>query len=528
MTVPVIVEWSNFAPPNRTIQKHIESLGLSTIINRPDYQLVLIFPDFREYSENKTKFLSECLSEIKNACCIFFSNDRSASPYNSHLDQILSPEVLTVQTISFAATARYMSEALEMEESDAEVSAKRLMTAFAGHRLPLHPSYLAPINKDILSRLLNASRRGELVQITVTALLTLMVADDESAIRISVTGREDFLINLAVEIYAYKKQFSYNDLKEYVSELDKKMNYGIKPKEFIDTFVKSNIITVVDDKVAFPIPIIKSYMLSKGLLKDTHAAKIYFDFDDDKFDLNTFGLYCEFAEKIPALEDLVERIKKSIFKDEYSAAQYFTIASMLLGNASERLNGKIKDEMIGLLLKLGGLMITDILTIRSSFKFDEAVGHVKNKLIESNNLEIKEEDQAAFHDFVELVIAQWDFDNALHPLLYFTHILCETGGSNILLTPLNDAKTKNALSEFLRTAWAFDMDPVTQKSMPKELSKMLGNSPFLRMAFAIFFYHRSYWFHSKPETRQLLADGVNAVLKPLPIPLKASAPKTDS
>ena len=603
MTVPVIVEWSNFAPPNRTIQKHIESLGLSTIINRPDYQLVLIFPDFREYSENKTKFLSECLSEIKNACCIFFSNDRSASPYNSHLDQILSPEVLTVQTISFAATARYMSEALEMEESDAEVSAKRLMTAFAGHRLPLHPSYLAPINKDILSRLLNASRRGELVQITVTALLTLMVADDESAIRISVTGREDFLINLAVEIYAYKKQFSYNDLKEYVSELDKKMNYGIKPKEFIDTFVKSNIITVVDDKVAFPIPIIKSYMLSKGLLKDTHAAKIYFDFDDDKFDLNTFGLYTDkqtncynsrikksidyFENKISdydeatiegryssrflnrnldlaelskdisdgaealveakslasekqALLDIQDEVSQTStaketsfanieeFKDEYSAAQYFTIASMLLGNASERLNGKIKDEMIGLLLKLGGLMITDILTIRSSFKFDEAVGHVKNKLIESNNLEIKEEDQAAFHDFVELVIAQWDFDNALHPLLYFTHILCETGGSNILLTPLNDAKTKNALSEFLRTAWAFDMDPVTQKSMPKELSKMLGNSPFLRMAFAIFFYHRSYWFHSKPETRQLLADGVNAVLKPLPIPLKASAPKTDS
>ncbi len=607
MTVPIIVRWSNFAPPSRTIQKFVEGLGLSKLINRPDYQLVFIFPDYREYSENKTKFLSDCLSEIKNSCCIFFSSDRSASPYNSHLDQILSPEVLTVQTISFAATARYMSDALQMEEGEAEVSAKRLMTAFAGHRLPLHPSYLAPINKDILSRLLNASRRGELVQITVTALLTLMVADDESSVRISVTGREDFLIALAVEIYAFKKQYSYSDLVEYVSELDEKMKFGIQPKEFIDTFVKANIITILDDKVSFPIPIIKSYMLSKGLLKDSYAAKTYFDFDDDSFDLNTFGLYCEFAESIPALEDLVEKIKVSInyfeskiekydnpvsegkysskflsrnlnlselskeisdgaealveakslasekqalldiqdevsqtntaketsfanvekFENEYAAAQYFTVASMLLGNAAERLNGKTKDEIIGLILKLGGLMITDILTIRSSFKFEEAVEDVKNNFIKVNDLEIKETDQDAFHDFVELVIAQWDFDNALHPLLYFTHILCETGGSNILLTPLSDAKTKNSLNEFLRISWAFDMDPVSQKSAPKELSKALGSSPFLRMAFAIFFYHRSYWFHSKPETRQLLADGVNVVLKPLPISLKANAPSSE-
>lgn len=604
MTVPIIVEWSDFAPPQRSIQKHVDKLGLATTLNHSDYQIIFIFPDFREYSEPKTKYLSECLAKITNACSIFFSNDRVSSPYNSHLDQLLSPEILSVQTISFAAAARYMSDALQMDERDAEVSAKRLMTAFAGHRLPLHPSYLAPINKDTLSRLLNASRRGELVQITVTALLMLMVADDQSDVQISVTGREDFLIALAVDIYAYKKQFSYKDLESYVSELDKKMNFGILPREFIDTFVRANIIAISDDKVDFPIPIIRSFMLSKGLLKDKQAAKMYFDLDDERFDLNTFGLYCEFAESIPALKDLMVRIEKSVeyfedkiakyddpikdgnfasrflsknldlgeltknisesaealveakslasekqalmdiqgevsqtetaketsfanaekFENEYAASRYFTVAALLLGNASERLDGGKKDEIISSILKLGALIITDILTIRSSFKFSEAVDDVKAKMIKADELEIGDDEKESFHAFVELVIAQWDFKNALYPLMCVAHTLCETGSSNILLTPLTKAKTNEKLSEFFRTAWSFDMDPKSQKNKPKELSKLLGKSPFLRMAFAIFFYHRSYWYHSKPETRQLLADGVNDILQPLPTPLKAITP----
>ena len=213
------------------------------------------------------------------------------------------------------------------------------------------------------------------------------------------------------------------------------------------------------------------------------------------------------------------------FVNEYASAQYFTIASLLLGNAAERLDGDTKDKIIALVLELGGLMLTDILTIRSGFDFEQAVEDVKHQMLDSGQTEIREEDQESFQKFVELVIAQWDFDNALHPLLYFAHILCETGSSNILLTPIEDAQTSNKLREFLRTSWAFDMDPKSQKSKPKDLSKLLGNAPFLRMAFAIFFYHRSYWFHSKPETRQFLADGVNDILQPLPIPLVAKPPK---
>ena len=593
LAIPIIVDWSDFAAPSRTLLKLLELKNLGEVVNSKDFIIIFIFPNYKLGAPNKTEFLKTCLDDISNSSILVFSEDRQKVPYNNYFIELMNPEKAQVQGVSFAAVTRYMNNAMDMDYLEAEVSAKRLFSAFQGHKLPIHSSYIASISKDVLTRLINASQKGELVQITVVGLLTLLVAGDKSRIRISRTGREDFLLNLTVSIYADKNNYTEDELLVYVKELDKKMNFGISPRSFISAFLESGILHFKNDFVRFTIPIIKSYMLSKGLVLHPDKAEVYFDLHDSNFDFSTFDLYCEYSRRTPilekvkiALDDSIEffevkiseydevvengKFRPQLFKGglnlvdmskqlsadaqelaektslvdekqaildvqdqivktkeakdstladdekfvrEHSAVRQYSIAAMMLGTGAERLDSADKQYLIGRVLKLVDLMLTDILTLRLKFASTDAAKRVGAAFIKQHNIEFEgEADKNSFDDFISRVISNWEFERALSPVMFFLHVLCESGRSNILLAPLNDVEVNSVLEEFFRTSWMFDMDPIDEKRRPKELSKKLGSSTFLRIAFAIFFFNQSYWFHSDLEKKQGIADGVNELL----------------
>jgi len=312
LAIPVIVKWDEFSPPSRGLNRLLESLNLDGLINHADYQFIFVFPDFRMESKPKSEFLHACLEGIENASILIFSHEKRFVTYGDAVTEILQTERATVQAISFSSIISFMNEAHQMTVLDAEVSAKRLMSAFRGHRLPIHPSYLASLSKDALARLINANRRGELVELTVAGLLSMLVADDNADIVISRTGREEFLSSLAVEIYAQKRQFTREKLIEYVTDLDKKHNLGLAPASFIAAFETAGVLQFVDGVADIHIPIIRSYMLAKGLIHDDAAALLYFNLDEDNFDFSTFDLYCEYSRTHPIKEQLTARLKASI------------------------------------------------------------------------------------------------------------------------------------------------------------------------------------------------------------------------
>lgn len=598
LTIPIVVKWENFGPPKNSLESILKELNLLKLKNNSSYQIVFIFPNFLLGSASKSKFLKSEISKFKNASILVFSDRTEDTPYNNHLVEHLSPEVVSVQGISFSALTRYVNKFLEIELSEAEVLARRLLSTFDSHRLKMHPTYLASINKDTLTSFLEANQRGELVDITVAALLTLLVAGDESKVVLRRTAREDFLSELAVNIYAKKNNYTRSALEVHVQSLAERMGFAIKPKEFIATFENSGILNFENGHAQFTVPIIKSYMLAKGLLLDTRLAQQYFDFEDDEFDYSTFDLFCEYSRSLSILENLIDRLTSSInffekklrnydkviengkfnsrlldktldlrklsgemsgkaqklvnktsltsekqaaldvqsqvsktdtakevsavdqekFKYENLATRYYYISTVLLGAAAERLENAKKVDLVEKLLKLGSLMVTDLLTMRSQFDFDEAVNEVCERMIEEHNLSFKDdEDESDFKSYVEFIVADWDFRSAISPLLMFTNILCETGRTNVLLLPINEAAPQSPLQEFMRTSWAFDMDPKQERKRPKALSKMFGRDPFVRIAFASLFYYRSFWYHSKTENRQTIADGVEVILSKISV-----------
>jgi len=593
LVIPVVVEWHDFSPPNRGIVRLLKTRGLETVINKADYQIVLIFPDFRMDSKPKSNFLKSELDQIRNASVLIFSNEKRVSGYGDAATEILATEHASVQAVSFESIIHYMNSALDMELNDAEVSAKRLISVFHGHRLPIHPSYIASLSKDAIGRLLEANRRGELVELMVAGLLSILVADDASGAVLSRTGREEFLSKLAVEIYVEKKQFDKIKLVRYVDNFNRERNLGLDSYKFIDSFEQSGVIDFSGGNAEISIPIIRSYMIAKGLLDDNNAAISYFDLDDPNFDFNSFDLYCEYSRDLPVLNTIEERLDASSrffekkldqydevvtdgkypaqilergntlpemskrlskeaeelagktalasekqalldireqvaqtnegkkvsrtdsdrYKNEFTAMRNFYAATLMLGTGVERLKAEQKDRIIRKILRLGEQVITDVLTLQSDFDPASAISDVANAMIEQHGLTFEDDDEAeAFNKFVRDGILMWDFRQALNPIMLIGDMLCETGRSRLLLSPLSDVETDTILEHYLITSWAFDMSPRRTSKWPKELSKRIGHAKFLRLAFGIFFYNRSFWYHSDIAERQAIADGVNEVI----------------
>ena len=161
-------------------------------------------------------------------------------------------------------------------------------------------------------------------------------------------------------------------------------------------------------------------------------------------------------------------------------------------------------------------MLTDILSLRATFSVDDAISEVSSALIKEHDIRFEtEEERTKFENFVSFGVSMWEYHNAIDPVIHIAEILCEAGRTKLLLAPLKEANPNSSLERFFLTSWGFDVDPVTLKKWPKELSKKMGLAKFMRLAFATFFYHRSYWFHSDEGERKIIAEGVNEVLERL-------------
>jgi len=595
-TIPVCIMGREFGPPKNDLNTHLELKNLEFAKNNSDYRLVFIFPDFFTSSKTRSKFLSECIEEFDNASIIIFKDRNETAIYRNELENFLSHSNYQIEAISFTSITQYMSASFEIPLEESEVVATRLVSTFNNYGLNAHPTYLASIQKDTVASFIEANQRGELIELAVAGLLSLLVSDDPSQVRLRRTTRESFLSDLAVQIYAEKISYTPSELEEYVGQYAEHMGFDIKPKQFIDSFLNNGILVFDAGHVEIPIPVIRSYMLAKGLAGKPDLALTYFDLDDDDFDFTTFDLYSEFNNDETVQEILLKKLDQSIeffkdklesydscvmngeykshlltktlnldsvtedinsqatelvevtnslsekqmhfdvqseiaqshtakeidvsdreqFKDEHISIVRFISSTIFLGAAAEKLSDDIKIKLISSITELAELVSTDLLTIYSQFDIQKAIEEVVQQIEEDDVIQFDDDNiKEQFSKYVELMVADWQFNKAVNPIMMLISVLCEAGRTNVLLSPIIRSNMKSNLQEFFRTIWAFDMDPSSQKSLPKELSKKLGSSTFLRMVFAISMVNRIYWYHSEHDKKSALANGIDEVLKPI-------------
>lgn len=595
-TVPICVKEAEYGPPKNDLEAQLEARGLLALKNNAQYQLVFVMVDHNTRSRSKSKFLSDNLDRFTNASILLFSDRLEDDLFENELVSILSPKVFEIQGISFATIAQYVSSNFELPMSESETLATRLLSTFNSHRVNVHPTYLASIQKDTVTSFIEANQRGELIELAVAGIMSFLVSDDQSRVVLRRTTREQFLSRLAVEIYSEKRAFSRAELEIYVQEFADEMGFDITPSKFLELYEMNGILSFDGGRAEISVPVIKSYMLAKGLIRKPEVAQQYFDPDQEDFDYSTFDLYCEFdddleifhavkrsldhsiaffenkleeydsvvrdgrfkahmLEKTISLEkmseDLKQRAEKLVestnlvdekqaqldiqtqvaksqaaqkidisdrkrFENEHRALSRFFAGALLLGASAEKLQNQKKIELINRLLRLADLVSTDILTIVSEFDPDQTREEVLAAIEETGEIKLEDEaEKEDFRDFVELVIAEWEFKRAIYPLLFMAGVMSETARTNVLLHPLKQSSPTSLLQDFYRTMWAFDLSPNTELPLVKALSRRMRRDAFLRTTFSFFSINRSYWFQGTTQRKRAVADGVNAMLKPL-------------
>lgn len=597
-TIPVFVKWSEFGPPRNSLVAQLDERNLGFAKNSKLYHLVFVILDVRLGSKTKAQYLTQQASEFNNATIMLFPDRNETNVVENEIEQQFSPEVFQVEGISFASVTRYVQSNFGMAMDEAEMVAARLMSTFRNYRLKVQPTFLASIQKDTVLSFIDANQRGELIELAVAGLLSLIVADDPSKVKLRRGTRERFLAQLAVNLYSQKLKYDEQGLEDYVRDYAREMGFDIEAKQFIKGFVDNGIIAFEGGKAEIAVPVIRTYMLAKGLVANEGEGIRYFDLNQSTFDYATFDLFSEFNndgklysivskkldesinffeqkvakyntkiedgkyrstllsrtlnfskmsdELTKAAEQLIEvtslvsekqakidvqseiarsSTAKSVdisdpdsFKSEHVAIARFLAAVVLLGAAAEKMVDTNKIDIIEKVLKLAALISTDLLTIYSAFDAESAVEEAIAKIKASGAVTFEDEGaEDQFRTYVEMVTAEWEFNLAAHPIHTILGVLCETGRTNVLLSPISRSKSGGDLEEFFRSCWAFDLDPVGQSHLPKELSKAIGSSPFLRMVFGISTVNRIYWFHHGKKTKEALLKGVNELFKPLAI-----------
>ena len=119
-------------------------------------------------------------------------------------------------------------------------------------------------------------------------------------------------MDLSIRIYYDMEKYSRNELEDYVKVYAERMGFDLEPRKFIELFVKSGILSFDTGTVEIGIPVIRAYMLAKGLAAKGIDGLDYFNLDGFDCDLQTFDLYCEFNNDHSVYELVNKKVSESI------------------------------------------------------------------------------------------------------------------------------------------------------------------------------------------------------------------------
>lgn len=293
-TLPIYTDISTFAPP-RSIGyfcPDFTNMEIEELIKRDDVILVFILDDLPIGSLTKINHLISELTLSNNILSVSFLTFQKVQEHG--LESI--PDFFCkgeVEGVSFASITKFIRREFEMEYIEAESMAFKLSKTFEEFDLPAHPNYFAGIPKDFLTKLLDANRRSELLELAVAGFLTFAVAGDNSEVRLSRTTRKNFLMKLLGHMELDGQQFDSSAVTELARATLVKFDFDVDPQSFVDKFFEFGLLYENAGQVEFALPFIKSYLLAEMLNKDLSIAKKYFNIHAEEFDFTTFVLYCE-------------------------------------------------------------------------------------------------------------------------------------------------------------------------------------------------------------------------------------------
>lgn len=308
--LPVVIDGLKIGPPRSTLTS-LAQIDLSDFIDSEGSQTVFIINELPLKSRNRLRFLEEQIKEHPTSRFVIITREERLAIAESDFTTTLATKIFELAAVSFREITHFVQKNFGMTGSESEVIALRLRETFNKFNLSAHPSYFAGIPREILSALLQANQRAELIQLAVDGFLTFVVAGDTADIKLTRTTRLTFLQRLVVQMEVEKRTFTQADLVSFTKDFSTEFDFGINPLAFVTSFVDTGILHFVDDRVEFSLPFIKSYVLASKLVEDAVTAFCYFYASSD-FDLHTFDLYAEMGPSVEIIDEVIGRLRQSV------------------------------------------------------------------------------------------------------------------------------------------------------------------------------------------------------------------------
>lgn len=309
--VPLVVAGERVAPPGSGLEE-VANYGVSVSAFVNEASVVYIIDEIPMGSSTKMRFLEEQIKAKSGVKFVILTKRDWRVIDASSFCSAIGGSNYSLTDISFCEMAHFVEKNFDVGAIESEAIALRLQDTFRRFDLSAHPTYFSGINRDLLTSLMLANRRAELIQLSVAGFLTLAVSADAADIKLSRTTRERFLRALAVSTKVEKKTFSQSDLIEMAENFASHYGYEINAIKFVQSFLDVGILFVEDDKVVFALSFVESYLLAEELCSDTQSAVVYFGMNSDDFDLETFDIYAELGACPEVVCAIIASIDQSI------------------------------------------------------------------------------------------------------------------------------------------------------------------------------------------------------------------------
>jgi nucleoside phosphorylase len=305
--VPVVVDGDAVRPPRIGLPEAAH-WNYSEVDPNDGAQIVFVIDGAPLSSKTRTDFLIKQIRDCTDCKFIVITRDEAQIITESEFAAQTNAENYQLTNVSFLEIAHFVEKNFDMTAAEAEVIALRLNDTFNSFDLSAHPTYFAGISKELLSTLLQANRRAELIQLAVDGFLTLVVAGDKANVTLSRTTRARFLRSIVTELKVERRLLTRADVVAMAAEMDKEFGYDIDPTAFVASFIDCGILHFNGDRVGFSLPFVESYLLALELVDDPKNAVRYFDLGDAAIDLGTFDIYCE----LKPCDEIIDRVINSL------------------------------------------------------------------------------------------------------------------------------------------------------------------------------------------------------------------------
>lgn len=310
--VPIVIDGERIKPPRGDFARQTE-FNLEALEERQDARPVFILQNFPVESRTRVEYLKSQLDKHPEAHFVVISKDEGTPADTTTFVLQTGAERFELCEISFVELSSFFKRSFQLPDQEAGVIALRLQDMFAKFELNAHPSYFAGLNVEILSSLLRANRRAELLQLAVGGFLSFVVAGDEDQIVLSRTTRETFLRQLVFRMKVEGDEFNRESLIAFAEVFADEKDFEIDSILFVSAFQEKGIIHFnKSGNVQISLPFIESYLLASELALRPEDSVRYFNLKYGDFDYPTFDLYCEMNLSNEIVNSVIVEMKSII------------------------------------------------------------------------------------------------------------------------------------------------------------------------------------------------------------------------